>query len=367
MNNANPAERITIDKIDEGRYVDGIFHCRSRRVAMAKNNKTYISMVLSDKTGEIVGMAFDNAEKLVTQFQEGDFVYIQSKAQSYQGRLQLLVTHIEQVPVDEVDVQDFLPVSKQDPVAVESAIRKLVKTIEHPGLRKLAVAILDDPEIGKSFFKAPAAAGIHHAFIGGLAEHTLSVCLLADKIAEHYSSINRDVLLIGALVHDIGKVKELSYELTIDYTTAGRLIGHLVIGVQIVRDAAAKIPELDAETLDRILHIVVSHHGTHEFGSPKLPATVEAIVIHHLDNIDAKVFSFLEAIQDVRSDWTDFIRHLDTKVYRGADSQPRPYSFNPEIKTADDQPPAKPRKMEAANESKFQASLFGDSKSKSGD
>ena len=327
MPEKNHLERITVDKINDGQYVDGIFYCRSRKLALAKNNKTYIAMTLADKTGEIIGMAFDNAEKLATQFEEGDFVYIQSKAQSYQGRLQLIVMHVERISTEEIDANEFLPTGHFDPTVFFNALRKMVGTISHPGLRNLAYAILDDPQFGPAFKKAPAAVSIHHAYLGGLIEHTLSICLLAEKIAAHYPIINRDILLVGALLHDIGKILELSYSTTLDYTDSGRLIGHIILGIEMIRDKGKQIQDLDENILEQIIHIVASHHGTMEFGSPKIPAIPEAIIIHYLDNIDAKVFAYFDAIAEVRGSWTDYVRPLDTKDYRPFGSEEKKYSF----------------------------------------
>ena len=195
--------------------------------------------------------------------------------------------------------------------------------IQHPALQKLLSAFFDDDKTRELFKRAPAAKGFHHSYIGGLLEHTLSVTRLLDAVSGHYTGLNRDLILAGGILHDIGKIHEFTYDRLIDYSNEGRLIGHIVMGVEMIDAKIASIPDFPPQLAMELRHIILSHHGVLEFGSPKRPKTVEALFVHHIDDLDAKVNAFRETIRDADdpdSDWTPFHRLLERFIYKGSPS-----------------------------------------------
>jgi 3'-5' exoribonuclease len=270
---------IYIKDIKEQNKVDGIFLVKDKNNGITKNGKPYISLNLTDKTGEVKGRIWDNAEKMGTLFSQGDIVKIKSYSVLYQGVLQLNVNEIEKFICDDLVVSDFLASSENDPDILFNELVSFVDTIENIHLKKLIKTIFEDDETVSSFKSAPAAKTIHHDYLGGLLEHTINVTRLANDVSKYFMNVNRDTLLAGAILHDIGKIYELSYKKNFDYTDSGRLVGHIVLGVELINDKLKMLPDFPEDLSLVIKHLILSHHGQYEFGSPKRPKTLESLLL----------------------------------------------------------------------------------------
>ncbi|RLB69766.1 MAG: HD family phosphohydrolase [Deltaproteobacteria bacterium] len=260
-----------------------------KTVARSRKEKEYIALKVRDKTAEMNAHIWDNAEMYAQRFQENDYVLIKGRVVSYQGMLQLNIFQLE-VFQGEVDPHDFLPQTEKNIGNLKLALRKAVEGVQNKWLsRLLKDFFLRDKDFQARFELAPAAKSMHHAWLGGLLEHTVGVVQLVGQVAPLYPELDRDLLTAGALLHDIGKVEELGYEKSFDYTTRGRLLGHIVIGVEMVREKAARIAGFPPALLELLEHLLLSHHGEYQWGSPRRPKIPEALVLHYLDDLDAKV------------------------------------------------------------------------------
>jgi 3'-5' exoribonuclease len=248
-------------------------------------------------------------------------VQITARALNYKNAVQLSVSDIKKTGDEEIDPADFFPVAVRDADEMFAEMMTFVDRITNEHLRKLLDAFFLDGEIQRLFKRAPAAKGFHHVYVGGLLEHTLSVVKILDVVAGHYENVNRDLLIAGGILHDIGKIYEFSYDSLIDYTDEGRLVGHIVMGVEMVDRKLEALDGFPPQLAMGIRHLILSHHGTLEFGSPKRPKTVEAMIVHYVDDMDAKVNSFQrfinDAAHDTDSDWTPFNRFFERFIYKG--------------------------------------------------
>ena len=307
---------LFISDLQEGQQVRELFLIARKNLAETKAGKPYLAMGLMDKTGEIEARAWDNAVILDAVAEVGDVIALQARVTSYQNQLQLGVSGFQQVDKSQVALADFMPASKRSPADMREELACLIATLNDQGLRQV-LATLFSGELLEQFCTAPAAKKMHHAYIGGLIEHTLSVAAMAEKTAAHYPSLDRDLLVAGALVHDIAKTKEFSYSsLPFDYTDSGRLLGHLVLGAEMVRAAAAGVDILTSERVDALIHLILSHHGRHDFGAPVLPMTQEAILLHHLDDMDAKM-NYIDQLRENQDEpgWSGYQRPLERFLY----------------------------------------------------
>lgn len=308
-----------INDIKVGVLVDDIFVLAEKTMAQKRDGNNFLNLTLADKTGAIKGVVWDNVEQISAGIASGDFVRIQGKVNEYKGKFQLVIKNMEACSRDMVDPSDFLPATSRD---IEGMLERLIRTtssLETNFFRKLTEAFWNDEEFVRNFKAAPAAKKMHHAYIGGLLEHTLSMVTLADKVAEHYSGINRDLLLTGALLHDIGKVREYEYEVSIDYSDEGRLLSHIVMGLEMVDEKLSEIKDFPKDQLLLLKHMIVSHHGSREFGSPEPPKTIEAVVLNYIDELDSKVKGIRDFIdsEDPNETWTSFHRVLNRHFYKG--------------------------------------------------
>ncbi|MEK7731141.1 MAG: HD domain-containing protein [Planctomycetota bacterium] len=306
------------------RIEDEVFLIRSKDLRTTTQGGLYIHAVLMDRTGQLVARAWQATEEMFQGMPEGGFMRFKGRTENYKGNMQFIIDAIRPAEPGSFEFADFLPVTKNDINKMWMRLLQIVRGIKHPDLAALLHEFIIDEELMTRFRKAPAAATLHHAYIGGLLEHTLSLLEIALVVIPHYPKLSLDLVLTGLFLHDIGKSTELSYETAIGYTDDGQLLGHIVqavIWVEKKAEAAAKrtgrpFPDQLRWVLE---HIILSHHGKYEFGSPKLPAVPEAVAIHHLDNLDAKVHMFLAEIENDRdpaSPWTNFNRALETKVYK---------------------------------------------------
>ncbi|RLC25474.1 MAG: CRISPR-associated endonuclease Cas3'' [Deltaproteobacteria bacterium] len=310
-----------INSIKTGDIVDDIFVLSEKNLAQKKDGNNFLNVSLSDKTGIIKGVVWNNVDQITTKISAGDFARVKGTVTEYRGSLQLVIKNIEACSADSIDPSDFLPESKFNRDAMFERLLKLTKTIETLYLKNLFEAFWNDDEFVSKFKRAPAAKKMHHAYIGGLIEHTLSMARLADKIAEHYQyiGIDRDLLITGAILHDIGKIREFDYKVKIDYSDEGRLLNHIVIGVQMIEEKLGNIKSFPDEQALLIKHMIVSHHGTRDFGSPEPPKTIEAVLLNYIDEIDSKVNGIREFIdrENTVEKWTSFHRLLDRYFYIG--------------------------------------------------
>ncbi len=278
------------DLPDSGR-VEGLFCVASKVMLETRNGNPYLALVLLDRTGEVQARVWDAAQETASLFEKGDYLWVQAEAQVYRDTVQLKISGMERVPPEQVDHTDFLPSTPEDTVALWSEFRRYMAGISDPVLGVLLREVFSDRQTATAFRAAPAAKHMHHAYLGGLLEHSVSVARLARTVCGEYPDLDRDLLLSAALIHDIGKTEEFSFDAPpIDYTDRGRLIGHLVLGAEILDrfTQKAEIPR-DHPRIMAIKHLVLSHHGQREFGAPVLPMTREAVVLHLLDDMDAKL------------------------------------------------------------------------------
>jgi 3'-5' exoribonuclease len=310
----------------EGQRFDETFLLVEKELRTAANGKMFIRGAFQDKTGQAKIIAWEATERYYEALPRGGFVRAKGRVEIYQNRPQFVVESC--VPVEEkgVDLAQFLPSTKNDVAAMEKELREILATIADPTLAAVAKAFLTDEKLMLSFRRSPAAVTLHHAYIGGLMEHSLGLLRLAVHVAPLYPVLNRDLLLLGCFMHDIGKTVELAADREFSYTDSGKLVGHVVLGVlmlnekiEAVRKGGAEVPEIVVRQLE---HLVLAHHGEYEFGSPKLPMTAEAVAVHFLDNMDAKLAAFGQAVRDhpaLDEAWTSRQFMFDNQMlYRGS-------------------------------------------------
>ncbi|HOF18695.1 MAG TPA: HD domain-containing protein [Phycisphaerae bacterium] len=322
MPNAQPnaASKPMIGEFQVNQPVDSVFLLAKCVLRSARTGKPYLDLEFSDRTGRITGRFWDATESLAASLAIDDFVQVKGRVESYQGQLQVNVHMVAKADTAKLRLGDFLPQSEHDPAQMMRRLTEILGGIEDPDYRRLAQAFLADETFCAAFRTAPAATSNHHAYLGGLLEHTLSMAELALKVLEHYRDLRRDILLLGVLLHDIGKTRELAYKRTFQYTDAGNLVGHITLGVLMLEEEARKLPDFPAEKLNMLRHMILSHHGVLEYGSPKLPMFAEAMALHYLDNLDAKLRDIAETISEDRNadpQWTDYSRSLGRKLYKG--------------------------------------------------
>jgi len=311
----------TVADLKAGKANGGLFLVQSKDVREGKTGKKYMSLTLMDSTGEIDARMWDNVETASVGFERDDFIRVEGETQEYQGKQQLIVHRLKKAPDDEVELQDFLPASKRDIDAMFAELQAIVAGLGNPHLKALLQAVFGDERIAAAFRIAPAAKSIHHAWLGGLMEHELSMCALARRTGEHYANlgypVDLDLLLAGVMLHDIGKIDELSYERSFSYSTPGQLLGHIVMGVQIVEDKLRGLPDFPPKLRLLLEHMILGHHGQIEFGSPKLPVFLEALLLAQIDNLDSKMATMLASIEkegDAEAEWAGYNPALERQV-----------------------------------------------------
>jgi 3'-5' exoribonuclease len=317
--------RRFVQQLQDGDSVEEVFLATDKQLRANRNGNLYLQLELRDRTGAISARLWNAGEHLFRSFEGGDFLLIKGKVQLFQGSLQMILSHLERTDTEKVDLTDFLPHTEQDVSKLLERFRSSMLKLGNPHLRALVECFLMDDELMRDFCQAPAGIRNHHAYIGGLLEHVVTLLDAAERLLPIYPDVDRDLLLAGIFLHDIGKVRELSYTRAFAYSDEGQLVGHIVIGVEMLNEKVARVPDLTGETfptelLLRLKHMILSHHGTYEFGSPRLPMTPEAVALHYLDNFDAKVHSFTRDIRDDRnqtSAWTPFNPAMQRRLYKG--------------------------------------------------
>lgn len=323
-------KNIYLKDIKQGEKISSSFLVAEKNMAFSLKGAPYLTVKLKDKTGELDAKVWDNAVNFDQLFKKGDIIAIEGRANTYRNSLQISIIGIKKCKWDEVEPTDYLPGCPGDVNGMFDELLTYVDTIQNKALKELIGAFLKDEKTADLFKRAPAAKGFHHIYLGGLLEHSLSVVKLLVKVAEHYPYLNRDLLIAGGILHDIGKIYEFSYDNLIEYSDEGRLIGHIVMGVEMVDKKIADIPEFPVQLALELRHIILSHHGEFEYGSPKRPKTIEALAVHYIDDLDAKLNAFksLTANSNNDSDWTAYNRFFERYLYKKKESSEIEHRFS---------------------------------------
>jgi 3'-5' exoribonuclease len=333
-----------ISELEPNQTIHGTFLVQHKDIRQKKSGDPYLSLLLADRTGELDAKMWDNAAEVLDAFERDDFVRVKGLYQIFQNRPQLTVHKIAAVAESEVDFSDYFPASKRDRDEMFQELQSWIGSITNAHLRALLEAIFSDPEIAIAYRTAPAAKSVHHAWLGGLIEHVLSLCHLAKFTAAHYCDIDLDLLLTGVILHDLGKIHELNYARGFSYSTEGQLLGHIVIGLRVIEEKLRAVPDFPAPLRDLLIHMILSHHGELEYGSPKVPLFAEALLLHHLDNLDSKmecVRGLVEKDQLVEGVWTGYSSALDRSLLKKRRYlSPEPPAPKPIAKALDEKPPA---------------------------
>lgn len=312
-------EKIFVNELKKGHPVESIFLVREKSLTRTKAGNPYLSLRLADRTGEIEGRIWENALDFGGLFAKEDFIKVRGDVDEFQGTLQLRILKLRKCEESEVLLDDFLPKTPNNIEEMFSEIKKIAGLVRQPYLQKLLEAFFTDENFVKKFKLAPAAKGVHHSYLGGLLEHTLSIVQLILLIGPRYKGIDQDLLITSGILHDVGKVAELSFDRTFDYTDSGRLLGHIVLTVEMVDEKMRAIPEFPESLSLSLKHNLLSHHGEYAFGSPKLPMTLEALLLHQIDDLDAKVNGFLGWIEKEKEDpsrWTSYHKLFERFIFK---------------------------------------------------
>jgi 3'-5' exoribonuclease len=313
---------LFVADIRENQPIDSVFMCAAKNHGVTKTGNGYLNLKLLDRSGEIEARVWDRADDLAKAFDKSDYVRVRGQATLYQGKIQIRVHDVARVNEAEVAAEDFLPKSTHDPEVMAAELTAILRGIKSPHLLALAEAFFADQEFMDLFKRAPAGKSIHHSYLGGLLEHTLSLTKLILRVVENYRDIDVDLLLIGGFLHDMGKIYEFSFDRAVEYTDKGQLLGHLVMEVEKVSEKIKSIPDFPEGLAVLVKHMLVSHHGAYEFGSPKLPQTVEALILHYLDDLDGKIQSVQNLMaKEPGSRWTSFHRAYGRSFFRGDDGK----------------------------------------------
>jgi len=305
--------------LQSNELVTGTFLVQGKEVRQKKSGDPFLSLILGDRTGDIEAKMWDNVSQVLDAFDRDDFVRVKGVAQLFQNKLQFTIHTLTKLNDADVDLADYFPASTRDPAEMYAELRGIIAGIGNLHLRRLLELVFDDADIARKYQRAPAAKTIHHAWLGGLIEHVLSLCALCRTVGPHYPGVDVDMLLTGAILHDIGKLEELTYDRGFGYSDAGQLIGHILIGLRMVQEKLVLIPDFPPALRMLVEHMIISHHGQMEYGSPKVPMTQEAMLLHHLDNLDSKMETMrLSLTRDKlqSGNWTAYVSSLDRTVLK---------------------------------------------------
>ena len=314
-------QHIWIKDIEENVKVEGNYLVKSKVIAQTRQGNSFLTLTLGDRTGTVEARVWDRVEEISTQFKEGDIVTITGQASTYRNQIQIQINELKQnkSPVDPAIFQES---TSKDITQMLSELLKLANRIKNRHLRILIESFMADHQFISQFKKAPAAKNFHHSYLGGLLEHTLSVSQMAIIVAEHYPDLDGDLLLSGAILHDIGKIDELNFELNIEYSDKGRLLGHIVLGVLMVEEKLKILKDFPSELALLLRHLILSHHGEFDFGSPKRPKFLEAFALHLIDDMDAKINGLSRLLKDDKQEgsWTVFNNLFQRYFFKGDSS-----------------------------------------------
>jgi 3'-5' exoribonuclease len=310
-----------VSDLKPNQVITTTFLVHGKDVRQKKSGEPYLSLLLGDRTGDVDAKMWDNVAEVMETFERDDFVKVKGLLQVFQNRLQLTIHKMSRVLDGDVNFADYFPASQRDPEEMFAELRGIVAGIGNPQLRALLDAFMDDAPLARMYRIAPAAKHVHHAYLGGLIEHVLSLCNLARMMAAHYSYIDIDLLLTGVILHDIGKVAELTYDRSFGYSSEGQLVGHIAIGLRFLHEKLQRLPDFPPKLRVLVEHMILSHHGELEYGSPKLPQFPEALLLHHLDNLDSKMECMRALVAKDRlvdGCWTSYNASLERSVLKKA-------------------------------------------------
>jgi 3'-5' exoribonuclease len=273
----------------ENKVITSSFVVAAKQVKPKKSGDPYLALTLADRTGHLEAKMWDNVEEFIDAFEQDDFLKVKGLINKYKNRFQLTIHKLRRLGESEIDYSDYLPKTSKDIGELWQTLAGFVATFQDPHLKALIELFMADPEIAERYRNAPAAKSLHHAYIGGLLDHVVSLFRLCDVVSGNYPQINRDLLLAGAFFHDIGKIHELTYNRSFSYTTRGQLLGHMIIELEMLQQKLAQLPDFPPELKTMLEHLIISHHGQYDFGSPKLPMFPEALMLHYLDDLDSKM------------------------------------------------------------------------------
>ncbi len=293
----------------ENKVITSSFVVTTKQVKPKKTGEPYLALVLADRCGQIEAKMWDNVDDAIDAFDQDDFLKIKGLLNKYKNRFQITIHKVRRLADSEVDFADYLPKTTKDVDELWRTLTEFVQSFHDPHLRTLLQTFMADSEIAAAYRNAPAAKTLHHAYIGGLLDHVVSLFRSCDLVCRNYPQINRDLLLTGAFLHDIGKIHELSYTRSFSYTSRGQLLGHMIIELEMLQGKIVQVPGFPDELKILLEHLIISHHGHYEFGSPKLPMFPEALMLHYLDDLDSKMESMRAHFErEVESDsnWTSY-------------------------------------------------------------
>src|SRR6202167_4357710 len=305
----------------ENKIITANFVVASKQIKPKKSGEPYIALTLGDRSGQLEAKMWDNVEEVLNTFEQDDFLKIKGLVNKYKNRFQLTIHKLRKLGETEIEFSDYLPKTARNIDELWQALAAFVASFQNPYLRSLVEAFMSDPEIAAAYRNAPAAKTLHHAYIGGLLDHVVSLFRSCDLVCRNYSQINRDLLLTGAFLHDIGKIHELAYNRSFSYSTRGQLLGHMIIDLEMLLAKLALVPGFPPELKTLLEHLIISHHGKYEFGSPKLPMFPEALLLHYMDDLDSKMEAMraqFEREADLESPWTSYNASLGRPLLNSA-------------------------------------------------
>lgn len=317
--------RRYVDQLRDGDTLDDVYLVTDKQVRANRNGNPFLLLELRDRTGGIQARMWNAGESEARRFAPGDFLHAVGKVQLHQGALQVILNSFDRVEAQKVELTDFLPHTEQSVPKLMERLRGYLGRLGNPHLKALAECFLSDDAFSRAFVTCPAGVKLHHATVGGLLEHTVSMMDAADRLHPLYPWVDRDLLLMGVFLHDAGKVRELTYSRAFGYSDEGQLVGHLAIGLELLTEMAAKVPDLTGEPVPRelvlrIRHMILSHHGTLEWGSPRLPMTPEAVLLHLIDSVDTRMNQVARELKEDRNNpsaWTPYNHNLGRRFYKG--------------------------------------------------
>ena len=316
--------RQFVETLTDGDNVDEVFLVVDKQLRANRNGNLYIQLDLGDRSGNITGRMWNAGEPLFRSFEAGDFLQVKGKVQLFQGSLQLIANTLDKFDSNRVELTDFLPHTRHDISKLLERLKAAVRKVSDPHLRALGETYFIDDAFMRAFARCPAGVKLHHAYVGGLLEHVVTMMDVAEKVLPIYPEVNRDLVIMGVFLHDSGKVRELNFTRAFSYSDEGQLLGHLTIGIEMLAEKAKQVPDLTGEPfppelLLRLKHLILSHHGEPEFGSPKVPMTAEAVTLHAIDLMDSRINIAVREIADDRSEtaWSPYNAALGRRMFKG--------------------------------------------------
>jgi 3'-5' exoribonuclease len=335
---------------NENKIVTASFVVVSKQIKPKKSGEPYLALTLGDRSGHLEAKMWDNVEEVLDAFEQDDFLKIKGLVNKYKNRFQLTIHKLRKLGESEIEFDDYLPKTTKNIDELWQTLSNFVESFQNPHLKSLLQAFMADPEIAAAYRNAPAAKTLHHAYIGGLLDHVVSLARSCDLICKNYPQINRDLLLSGAFLHDIGKIQELTYNRSFSYSTRGQLLGHMVIELEMLHQKIAGVPGFPDPLKTMLEHLIISHHGHYEFGSPKLPMFPEALMLHYLDDLDSKMEAMrghFEREGDLESPWTSYNPSLGRPLLNTEKFLTPKKSLAADSSAAENEPEAEPARTVA--------------------